>query len=492
LNAITHRIEKVFVEVNTSNLESATIFKNKIGRFLETEVFPKLEQTLDELNQTGRVARIDSLNLKIATLRDDFFNTLESEIVKQFSAKIESEIGFSGKKINEGNVTEKIEIITTDQNREKVFLFFLENGHLPWFGTEEEVSEFLQLSNWEKSLENPEFISRLIHLLKSENSVAERFVFQLDKKLLITFLLKIKPEISKAKKNILTLFQRLPSKTQSTFFRFLFAASTGNEMQKITPTARLLSNALLEIIQQKNENLTRTIHTEFTGFFEKADLIPNAEQEKISEMILDLFENFKPDLYDLKEKKDAIPDAIQKEKETKQESFLNKKEDEIAVQNAGLVLLHPFLKSFFKNQKLLDEQGNILVARRHLAVQMVHYLATGEEDFFESNLVFSKFLCGVPLEIPVPRESLLTQSDKNEANLLLSEVIKHWAALKNTSPGGLRQMFLQRNGKLFKKEKNYRLIVERKAQDVLLDKLSWNISLVKLSWWNELLYIEWQ
>jgi hypothetical protein len=174
-------------------------------------------------------------------------------------------------------------------------------------------------------------------------------------------------------------------------------------------------------------------------------------------MILDPFqkESSKPDLHDLKEKKDVIPDEILKEKETEPESFFNKNEGEIAVQNAGLVLLHPFLKSFFKNIKFLDEHGNIIVARRHLAVQMVHYLATGEEDFFESNLVFCKFLCGVPLETPVPRESLLTQPDKNEANLLLKEVIKHWVALKNTSPGGLRQMFLQREGKLFKKEKNF-------------------------------------
>jgi hypothetical protein len=250
-----------------------------LAAFLEANVFPKLEQTLDEFNQTGRVARIDSLNLKIATLRDDYFNTLESEIVKQFSAKIESEIGFSGTKINKENVNEKVEIIPTDKNREQVFLFFLENGHLPWFGTEEEVSEFLQLSNWEKSLENPEFVNRLTHLLKSENSIADRFVFQLDKKLLTTFLLKIKPQISKAEKNILTLFQRLPYKTRSYFFRFLFAVSTGSEMQKIIPTARRLANSLLEIIQQKNKNLTKIIHTELTGFFEKTDLISDADKE---------------------------------------------------------------------------------------------------------------------------------------------------------------------------------------------------------------------
>ncbi len=129
--------------------------------------------------------------------------------------------------------------------------------------------------------------------------------------------------------------------------------------------------------------------------------------------------------------------------------------------------------------------------RRYIAVQALHFLTTGEEDFFEGNLVFCKFLCGVPLKIPVPRASLLTNFMKEEASHLLTEAIKHWPALKNTSPDGLRQMFLQRDGKLISKEQNFKLIVERKTQDILLDKLAWNISLVKLPWSNELLYIEW-
>jgi hypothetical protein len=93
--------------------------------------------------------------------------------------------------------------------------------------------------------------------------------------------------------------------------------------------------------------------------------------------------------------------------------------------------------------------------------------------------------------MPVLQKSLLTEQIKEEAIVLLKEVVKNWPALKNTSPDGLRQMFIQRNGKLIQKEDNTKLIVERKAQDVLLEKLNWNISMIKLPWFSKILFTEW-
>ena len=102
-----------------------------------------------------------------------------------------------------------------------------------------------------------------------------------------------------------------------------------------------------------------------------------------------------------------------------------------------------------------------------------------------------KFLCGVPLKMPVQRLSLLTEAVKIEATELLSEVVRHWPALKNTSADGLRQLFIQRDGKLFQDDAKYKLIVERKAQDVLLESVSWNIAVIKLPWISKILFTEW-
>ncbi|WP_372947682.1 contractile injection system tape measure protein [Mariniphaga sp.] len=489
MNAITHRIEKVFVEVNTGSLESANIIKNKIGRFLETNVFPKLEQTLDDFNQTGRVARIDSLNLKIATLRDDYFSTLESEIVKQFAAKIESEIGFSGRKISNDYVNENVEILPTDKNREQVFLFFLENGHLPWFGTEEEVSEFLQPSNWEKGLDNEIFFKRLTQLLKSDNRASERFVFQLDNILIKAFLLKLNPQIKNAEAHFNTLLQRLPSISRHYFFKLLFLISTTGEKRKLLLAANDFKDSLGKFIQKINEESSSMLHAHLTDLFHKTDWISDDDKEKLTDIIFAPFNIADLKKTDLKEA-DFLDESL-KENEIELESFFEKQEGEIAVQNAGLVLIHPFLKTFFKAVDFLNEKGQIKNSAVHVAIQTLHFLATGSDDFFEGNLVFEKFLCGMPLKMSVEKESLLSEKVKAESLQLLAEVIRQWAALKNTSPEGVRQMFFQRNGKLVQKDSNFKLIVERKAQDILLDKLAWNISLVKIPWLNELLYIEW-
>ncbi|MDO8952863.1 MAG: contractile injection system tape measure protein, partial [Draconibacterium sp.] len=192
------------------------------------------------------------------------------------------------------------------------------------------------------------------------------------------------------------------------------------------------------------------------------------------------------------DKKTESKGGQSKQVESKENSaFFDKDKNEIWVQNAGLILLHPFLKPFFITTEMCDKQGRFLSEDYDLPIQSLHYLATGDENFFEGSLIFEKFLCGVPLKIPVRQTSVLTGLIKTEATVLLNEVVKNWPALKNTSADGLRQMFIQRDGKLIQKEDSYKLIVERKAQDVLLEKLNWNTSMIKLPWISKIVFTEW-
>jgi hypothetical protein len=126
-----------------------------------------------------------------------------------------------------------------------------------------------------------------------------------------------------------------------------------------------------------------------------------------------------------------------------------------------------------------------------LQFRRLRYLATGTENFFGGNMVLEKFICGLPLKFPLERESQLTDVLKEEAEHLLAEVIRQWPVLKNTSPDGLRQLFIQRQGKLVKSRDGFKLLVERKSQDVLLEKLHWNYSIVKFPWRDDLLFVEW-
>jgi Contractile injection system tape measure protein len=160
--------------------------------------------------------------------------------------------------------------------------------------------------------------------------------------------------------------------------------------------------------------------------------------------------------------------------------------------HAGLVLLHPFLATLFTRLQWWDGGGFTSLPARQQAVLLLHYLATGEKKAPEYELVFPKLLCGFRLEAPLPGKMDLPEEAFEEAETLLQNVLIRWDKLKNTSADGLREGFLQRTGKLVKRNGRSILLLEINAIDVLLDYLPWNLSLVKLPWLKELLYVEWR
>lgn len=161
------------------------------------------------------------------------------------------------------------------------------------------------------------------------------------------------------------------------------------------------------------------------------------------------------------------------------------------VSNAGIILLHPFLSPFFKSAGLLEQGQFIDVAAQHKAVHLIHFLATGQTQAPEYDLVLPRFLCGLPFDSPLQRFVELTAEERSEGENLLRAAIAHWNRLGSTSPDGLREGFLQRDGKLEKRESGWCLGVEQKTIDILLGFLPWNLSIIKLPWMPELLRVEW-
>ncbi|GAA4272694.1 contractile injection system tape measure protein [Aquimarina gracilis] len=160
--------------------------------------------------------------------------------------------------------------------------------------------------------------------------------------------------------------------------------------------------------------------------------------------------------------------------------------------NAGMVLLHPFLSTVFNKFELLKENDFVDFKARSKAVTVLHFLATGDENPREYEMVLPKFLCEMPVNMPMDHTVILSQKEKEEANNLLSAVIEHWGALGKVSPDSLREGFLMRQGKLEQEATGWKLYVEQKTMDILLDRLPWNLSIIKLPWMKELLKVEWR
>ena len=75
---------------------------------------------------------------------------------------------------------------------------------------------------------------------------------------------------------------------------------------------------------------------------------------------------------------------------------------------------------------------------------------------------------------------------------MLIAVTKNWEKLGNTSPTGLRESFLKRDGIVKKNENNYTLIVEAKPFDMLLKTIPWNIMMIQTSFMDIRLLVEWK
>ena len=166
-------------------------------------------------------------------------------------------------------------------------------------------------------------------------------------------------------------------------------------------------------------------------------------------------------------------------------------EDGIFIENAGLILLWPFLKTFFAKLGMLDNNNFSTDTLRNRAVLLLNYLVTGDTKHNEHELALNKILCGMPVHYPVVDELIITDLENKETQQVIQSAIDTWKGIGKVSVSGFRESFLKRNGKLQLNDTGWNLIINRGALDVLLDRLPWGISMIKLKWMNKILYVDW-
>jgi len=167
------------------------------------------------------------------------------------------------------------------------------------------------------------------------------------------------------------------------------------------------------------------------------------------------------------------------------------REEEQYIENAGLVLVWPYLPLFFGTMGLVENKSFRSESAKERAVLLLQHLVTGESEWPEHELLLNKILCGWPLFDPVARWIDLTEQEQHESFELLQSVIGHWSALKGTSVPGFQQSFLQREGRLKEQDHGWHLMIPRTGFDVLLDRLPWGIGIVRLPWMATPLTVEW-
>ncbi|WP_437901463.1 contractile injection system tape measure protein [Sorangium sp. So ce124] len=165
--------------------------------------------------------------------------------------------------------------------------------------------------------------------------------------------------------------------------------------------------------------------------------------------------------------------------------------DAVYVDNAGLVVLWPFLGHLFERLGLLADKQ--LKDRRalHRAAGLLQHLCTGDLEPAEYQLPLARVLSGMPMTEVFDFGPLVAEAEAEECVHLLTAAIASAPILGEMSIAGFRGSFLMRKGALSARDDAWLLRVERASHDVVLDRFPWGVSWVLLPWMAAPLCVEW-
>jgi contractile injection system tape measure protein len=165
--------------------------------------------------------------------------------------------------------------------------------------------------------------------------------------------------------------------------------------------------------------------------------------------------------------------------------------DEIYVENAGLVILWPFLENFFAHLDLLKAKAFKDENARQRAIGVLQYMATEEAAAPEFLVPLNKVLCGMQLDEVFDFGPPITGAEIDACTGVLTAAIHHAPILRDMSIDGFRGSFLLRRGQLSVRDGNWLLRVERETYDIVLDRFPWSTRIVRLPWMAALMTVEW-
>lgn len=475
------------VEVNVTSEKAANELKNNISRFLQEEVFPEIEALLQHY-AGDEIVRFERIELTVEKADWQHLGQLKQDIRHAFSKQLEIRSGQAASSdVWESELQPSIARMSRNEVRLSNLLYFLENGSLPWFGKNEYWTDLQDETVWLTLLENAGQRNQVRQLLAHKTSAFTRFLKQLSLPQIFAFVEACDVVKISNPKRFSAYLSEVPVIWKNQLLRYLLGLSVW-ETKPALPDLILIWFEFVFSLQAGSVSPQEAFRQQLSACFEADSFAHFFEAgENVWDKIVseEGRSKFFDEFFETKRSHELVTST------QKTNDVLKDQARENLVANVGLILSIPFLRALFLRLNLLDQANELLPGKQVEAVQILHYIATGEEEAPEFLLLFEKFLCGIPLGFPLSRESRLNDDIRRECNEMLQELIGQWAALKSTSPDGLRQLFLQRNGKLMQTENRHRLLVERKAQDVLLERLPWTIAVLQLPFSKQLLFTEW-
>lgn len=483
---MTHIIRQQYlhVELNGTESDGLALQRSLPGLCLHG-LMPAIERVLerctppDEHHLYVERLEIDAGTLTLDRLEHDLAESVAQAVEKSLREQMEQILSrkSSATRISEnlGNVQHK----TRQQSINEAFIHFLKTGNLPWWFRLPAGAnlEQVMLDCWQKP-EKPgtRAIDEAVLRALASPIATKRLVHQFSPPFCETLLSLFSPEGKKILDAVLKALRDPDAPLVDTthfeqqLWETVFSKLAGGGV--VTPTY---------LVSETWKTLPATErHTELANLLERQwpDVISKVPNIQTDSKVPNIRTEIEPTQRDSPASQATLrtsehPDSA----------------EGIYVGNAGIVLLHPFLPRLFEALGIAAEDKLLQPER---ALGLLYFLATGQSVAPEYELMLPKILCNIPLETPVESGMELTDPEKEEATALLEAVIRHWEALRNTSPDGLRGTFLIRPGKVsWREDGDWLLQVESKSYDILLDQLPWGISMIKLPWMQRMLWVEW-
>ena len=167
--------------------------------------------------------------------------------------------------------------------------------------------------------------------------------------------------------------------------------------------------------------------------------------------------------------------------------------ERIPIWNSGLIIFHPFLRTFFTRVGLMNPLGEFKSDEcRFRAAYLLHALTGSTEPPQDHLMTLNKLLCGINILLPLDLEFEITEEEQNQITGLIKAVINNWTVIKNTSVAGFQETFVRRPGMIERSQDDWILRVESHGVDILLEEIPWNIHLITLSWMDYLIHVDWK
>jgi hypothetical protein len=419
----------------------------------ETFVIPTVDEVLSRFD--GYSIDIEKVDLDLGTVKKDEIPSvlrglLEDEIIKRLYQDSEAE-RFS---IVEGGSHE------TRKSSEPEWISYLYTGVMPWTYEDSELDLAKQMTQEVLShLDDKDWMASFFERLSTDDAAFYRFFNLLDDE-------------------TIQMVLRAPFFVEISKVR----ASQAMNPQKLDDLDRhqllALAYSWIKKKERKEERAEKNkLGNDGVAYEESVEQQIVAKTTNDAELFKDLTAAF-----------DKAVDSMKRQMVSDDET-----EKQCLVDDAGLVILHPFLPALFERLGYLDEEHKFVnLALQERAVHLLRWLAGYELPHLDYQMPLEKVLCDLPMNYPIESEIELTDLEKEEGRQVLRSVCQYWKPLNGTSPEGLQRSFLQRHGSITYEDNTWIVRVEGQALDILLDDLPWEISLLLLPWREEMIMVEWQ